>query len=50
MIWLILGGVLTLLFGMYKAGPGSTKKNISKQWQRQDQLKKAMEEYKHKAK
>ena len=48
MIWLIIGGALALLFGMYKAGPGSNKNNITKQRQNHDQLKQAMEKYKHK--
>jgi len=50
MIWLIAGGVAALLFGMYKAGPGSQKNNIKKQSQRQDQLRQAMEKYKYKTK
>ncbi len=50
MIWIIIGGVLALLFGMYKAGPGSNKNNVTKQRQHQEQLKQAMEKYKHKKK
>ncbi len=50
MIWIIIGGVLALLFGMCKAGPGNNKSNVTKQRQHQEQLKQAMEKYKHKKK
>ncbi|MEO7309249.1 MAG: hypothetical protein ABIX01_02540 [Chitinophagaceae bacterium] len=48
MIWIVFGGVVALLFGMYKLGPGSNRNDVNKQRQRQDQLKQAMEKYKHK--
>ncbi|MES2775741.1 MAG: hypothetical protein V4722_16320 [Bacteroidota bacterium] len=49
MIWIVFGGVVTLLLGMYKFGPGSNKRDVKKQRQHQDQLKQVMEKYKHKA-
>jgi len=48
MIWLVIGGILALLFGMYKAGPGSQSKNKEDLAQKQALLRKLLENFKKK--
>ena len=45
MIWLIIGGVIVLLFGLYKAGPGGQRNERNKKNRSQDKLRDALEKF-----